>query len=122
MKRLIILLAVLVGACGGNEASPAIPLTGEALIVAGEDSYQRFCAACHGADLRGSDQGPSLLSIVYEPSHHSDFAFVSASKNGAPAHHWGFGDMPAIPGISDAEIGAVTAYVRSVQEAEGFDE
>ena len=122
MKRIIILLAVVASACGGTEASPAVVLTGEELLVAGEDSYRRFCAACHGADLRGSEQGPSFLSIVYEPNHHSDFAFVSASKDGVPAHHWQFGDMPAIPGISDDEITAVTAYVRSVQEAEGFDE
>lgn len=122
MKRLIILLAVVASACGATEASPAVPLTGEDLIVAGEDPYQSFCAACHGADLRGTAQGPSFLSIVYEPNHHSDFAFVNAAKNGVLAHHWQFGDMPAVPGISDDEIAAVTAYVRSVQEAEGFDE
>ncbi len=122
MKRLIILLAIVVSACGASEASPPTPLTGEDLLVAGKDSYRRYCAACHGADLRGSELGPSFLSIVYEPNHHSDFAFVSASKNGVTAHHWQFGDMPAIPGISDDEITAVTAYVRSVQESEGFDE
>ena len=122
MKRLVILLAIVASACGAMEASPATPLTGEDLLVAGEDSYRRFCAACHGTDLRGTEQGPSFLSIVYEPNHHGDFAFVSASKDGVPAHHWRFGDMPAIPGISDNEITAVTAYVRSVQEAEGFDE
>lgn len=122
MKRLILLLAVVASACGATEVSPAVPPTGEDLIIAGEDPYRRFCAACHGADLRGSSQGPSLLSIVYEPNHHGDFAFVSAAKHGVLAHHWQFGDMPAIPGISDHEIAAVTAYVRSVQEAEGFDE
>ncbi len=122
MKRLVILLAVMASACGATEASPLVTLTGEELLVAGEDSYKRFCAACHGADLRGTEQGPSFLSIVYEPNHHADFAFTSAAKNGVPAHHWTFGDMPAIPGISDDEIIAVTAHVRSVQEAEGFDE
>lgn len=122
MKRLIILLAVLASACGTTEASPLVTLTGEELLVAGETSFRQYCAACHGADLRGTDQGPSFLSIFYEPNHHGDFAFVSAAKNGVPAHHWRFGDMPAVPGITDDEIAAVTAYVRSVQEAEGFDE
>ena len=122
MKRLVILLAIVTSACGGTETSPIVSLVGEDLLVAGEESYGRFCAACHGVDLRGTTLGPSFLSIVYEPNHHADFAFASAAKNGVPAHHWEFGDMPAIPGISDNEIIAVTAYVRSVQEAEGFDE
>lgn len=121
MKRLVILLAIVASACGGTESSPIVSLVGEDLLVAGEDSYSRFCAACHGADLRGTTLGPSFLSIVYEPGHHADFAFASAAKNGVPAHHWPFGDMPAVPGISDEEIVAVTAYVRSVQESEGFE-
>jgi mono/diheme cytochrome c family protein len=122
MKRLVILLAVVASACGGAKTSPIAPLSGVDLLVVGEESYGRFCAACHGADLRGTALGPSFLSIVYEPNHHSDFAFVSASKNGVPAHHWRFGDMPPVPGITDDEITAVTAYVRSVQEAEGFEQ
>ncbi len=122
MKRLVILLAIVASACGGTETSPIVSLGVEDLLVAGEESYVRFCAACHGPDLRGTTLGPSFLSIIYEPNHHADFAFASAAKNGVPAHHWTFGDMPAIPGISDDEIAAVTAYVRSVQEAEGFDE
>lgn len=63
-----------------------------------------------------------MLSIIYEPSHHSDFAFTNAIENGAVAHHWEFGDMPPVAAITDDENVAVIAYVRSVQETEGFDE
>lgn len=121
MKRLITALVLTLTACGGVAESSA-PLEGDQLLAVGSDSYRTFCSACHGTDLRGTSQGPSLLSIVYEPNHHADFAFVSAVKNGVVAHHWGFGDMPAVTRITDQEISAVTAYVRSVQEAEGFDE
>jgi len=121
VKRLIILLVLTVSACGGTAESSA-PLAGDELLALGGDSYRTFCAACHGIDLRGTTLGPSFLSIVYEPNHHADFAFVSAAKNGVVAHHWGFGDMPAVPQITDQEITAVTAYVRSIQDSEGFDE
>lgn len=92
------------------------------MISAGAGYFQTYCAACHGVDLRGTTLGPSFLSIVYEPNHHGDFAFVSAAQNGVPAHHWSFGDMPPVPGISDDEITAVIKYVRNVQQTEGFEE
>ena len=59
---------------------------------------------------------------MYEPNHHGDDAFRSAIANGAAQHHWDFGDMEPIPGLSDDEVDAVIAYVRSVQEKEGFEQ
>ena len=75
----------------------------------------------HGADLRGTDKGPSHLSIVYEPNHHGDDAFRSAIVNGARQHHWNFGDMAAIPGLDDTQIDAVIDFIRSEQERQGFE-
>lgn len=112
---------LVASACGGVAESSA-PLADDELLALGSDSYRTFCSACHGTDLRGTTQGPSFLSVVYEPNHHADFAFASAAKNGVVAHHWGFGDMPPVARITDEEVAAVTAYVRSVQESEGFDE
>ena len=88
---------------------------------AGADVYAETCAACHGEDLRGTDRGPSHLSIVYEPGHHSDESFRSAILQGSPQHHWTFGDMPPVEGLDDDQIDAVIAYVREVQEREGFE-
>ena len=91
-------------------------------LALGAEVYEQSCASCHGADLRGTDKGPSHLSIVYEPNHHPDDAFRSAIVNGAPQHHWPFGDMPPVEGLSDDEVEAVIAFVRSEQQRLGFEQ
>jgi mono/diheme cytochrome c family protein len=89
----------------------------------GHETFQQRCAACHGTDLAGTGGGPSLRSIVYEPGHHSDDAFRRAVTSGSPQHHWGFGDMPPMgQGLSDEVIDEIVAYVRVVQEEDGFEE
>lgn len=120
LLSLALSLAVLGAACGGEPTS-AQPTAATADLAAGEVLYQAECAECHGSDLRGTDRGPSHLSVVYEPSHHSDAAFLLAVRNGAVAHHWNFGDMPPVEGLTDTEIADITAFVRSVQAQEGFE-
>ena len=83
--------------------------------------YAESCASCHGTDLRGTDKGPPHLSIVYEPDHHTDDSFRSAIANGAPQHHWSFGDMEPVEGLSDDDVEAVIAFVRAEQERQGFE-
>src|SRR5918998_3610531 len=90
-------------------------------LALGAEVYAQSCASCHGDDLRGTDRGPSHLSIVYEPGHHSDESFRAAIRDGAPQHHWRFGDMPPVEGLDHDQIDAVIAYVREVQEREGFE-
>ena len=113
-------LVLFAAACSGAPATsePAPP----AGSGAGADLYQSNCASCHGANLRGTDKGPSHLSIVYEPNHHSDDAFRSAILNGAQQHHWNFGDMAPITGLDNDAIDDVIAYVRSEQERQGFEQ
>lgn len=106
-----------IAACGGDDTSSDAVGTdpnGAAL-------YASNCASCHGADLRGTEIGPSHLSIVYEPNHHSDDAFRAATSRGAGQHHWDFGDMPPIAGLGDDEIDAIIAFVRAEQEEQGFE-
>lgn len=62
-----------------------------------------------------------MLSIVYEPDHHPDESFRSAVTNGVRAHHWDYGPMPMITGLSDAEVTAIIGYIRAAQEREGFE-
>lgn len=92
------------------------------LLELGSDAYRTFCATCHGTDLRGTEIGSSLRSIVYEPTRHDDAAFVVAIKEGAKAHHWDLNNMPRISAISDQEISAVIAYIRRIQNTEGFED
>lgn len=87
----------------------------------GEALYQESCAVCHGGDLRGTDLGPSQLSEVYEPGHHPDDSYRAAIAQGAVAHHWDFGDMPPVPGLTDDEVDAIIAFVREQQELHGFE-
>lgn len=117
----IICAAVLLGACG-SDATTEASTVGEGGVEPGAEVYASSCASCHGSDLRGSDKGPSHLSIVYEPNHHSDDSFRSAIANGAPQHHWGFGDMAPVKGLSDEDVDAVIAYIRAEQGRQGFEQ
>ncbi len=103
--------------------APAPPTTAAALVVPdGAAVYQQYCAECHGADLRGTDKGPSQLSIIYEPNHHGDFAYRVAIRDGTREHHWWFGDMPPVEGITDLEIEKVISFIRAEQERLGFEQ
>ena len=106
--------ALGVAACGSDDDEPAQDSAGAVL-------YASNCASCHGSDLRGTDRGPSHLSVVYEPSHHGDEAFRSAVENGSRQHHWTFGDMQPVDGLSSDDVDEIVKYVRAVQEAEGFE-
>jgi mono/diheme cytochrome c family protein len=87
----------------------------------GHRIFNAKCAACHGANAAGQDgAGPPLVHRIYEPSHHGDAAFLLATRNGVRAHHWDFGSMLPVEGITDAEIGYVTRYVRELQAANGI--
>jgi mono/diheme cytochrome c family protein len=122
---LIVVVVVGVVAFGDSPTDEdlrnGVPAQNPSLVAAGEPLYRANCASCHGSDLRGTSTGPSHLSIVYVPSHHGDVTFALAARNGVQSHHWGFGDMPPVPGLSDGDLAAITAYVRSVQRVEGFE-
>ena len=87
----------------------------------GRALFDANCTECHGQNALGSVRGPSLLHRIYEPSHHSDLAFLLAVRKGVRAHHWKYGNMPAIDGISDNEVVQITAYVRALQRANGIN-
>lgn len=115
---LSLVTAIFMAACGDTQANETEQVGDPKL---GEPLYAQNCASCHGADLKGTDLGPSHLSIVYEPNHHGDNAFRSAVANGAPQHHWGFGDMLPVSGLSASEVDSIIAYVRKQQRTWGFD-
>ena len=87
----------------------------------GKPTYEQHCSSCHGGALQGTaDKGPPLLHRIYEPSHHADAAFQLAVKSGSRAHHWKFGDMAPVPGVSPDEVAHITAYVRMMQRKAGI--
>jgi len=103
-------------------ASQAALSTGGSATTTQEGAalFAMNCAACHGSDAAGSDKGPPLVHKIYEPSHHNDGSFYRAVHQGVRRHHWSFGDMPPVPGVSDAEVGQIIAYVRDLQRAAGI--
>lgn len=85
----------------------------------GQAAFAANCAGCHGPAALGTAQGPPLVHIYYEPAHHADAAIRLAVRRGVRAHHWGFGDMPPVQGLTEEEVGQIIAYVRWLQREAG---
>ncbi len=92
-----------------------------ALAAQGEVVFQGTCAACHAANLAGTENGPPLVVKAYRTAMHSDFAISSAINNGVVAHHWRFGSMPPQDNIAPEEVEQVIAYIREMQAANGIE-
>ncbi|MBZ0127656.1 MAG: cytochrome c [Rhodobacteraceae bacterium] len=141
MKRNILIAVAIIAAAGiwwltraevapaSDEAKPAgapiveviVPeLTGLAAI--GETAFNAKCAECHGQNAAGNDQaGPPLVHKIYEPGHHGDAAFLMAAQNGVQSHHWRFGNMAPVEGVTPGDVKAIIAYVRTLQRANGIN-
>ena len=119
LTTLLVAVAAGIAACGGGATDAPADATGD--VAAGASLYAANCAACHGEDLSGTDQGPPFLDDVYEPSHHGDAAFQLAVARGVQPHHWDFGPMPAIPSLTEQQVADITAFVRQEQRAAGIE-
>ena len=111
------LVTLVLSACGGSK--PATGLA-DASTLDGRILYAANCALCHGTDLKGTPQGPPLLDAIYRPGHHADAAFLYAVRNGVKPHHWNFGPMPPVPGLTDQQVAAIVAFVRGEQQTVGI--
>ncbi|MEI2808262.1 c-type cytochrome [Albidovulum sp.] len=99
-----------------------LPATLSARAEAGRRVFDATCATCHGEAASGRrGYGPPLVHPIYESSHHADTAFLRAAQQGAPAHHWDFGDMPPQPAVTPADVADMLAYVRELQRANGIN-
>tara|TARA_R110000751_G_scaffold64680_2_gene132769 strand:+ start:1038 stop:1472 length:435 start_codon:yes stop_codon:yes gene_type:complete len=88
----------------------------------GQRAYEVNCAACHGANAAGQEGvAPPLVHKIYEPGHHGDESFQRAAAMGVQAHHWRFGDMPPVEGITRADVSFIIAYIRELQRANGIN-
>lgn len=121
-----LLAAVLLAACGGEGASgvEADPIA--ARIALGEQVYQANCAECHGVNLEGEadwklqgDDGQFRApphDVTGHTWHHDDAYLIESIRLGGarlPADI-GLSNMPAYDGVlSEAEIAAVLAYIKS---------
>lgn len=108
-------------ACSQGESQPqsateAVP----AELQSGEQKFVANCSACHGVGGVGTKQGPPLVHKIYEPNHHGDAAFQRAAANGVQSHHWEFGNMPKIPGVTSSDVELIVKYVRWLQKQAGI--
>ena len=88
----------------------------------GRQTFDAKCASCHGANAVGQDGvAPPLIHMIYEPGHHGDESFQRAVAMGVRAHHWPFGDMPAVKGLTRRDVTKVVAYIRELQRVNGID-
>ncbi|MCY3923533.1 MAG: cytochrome c [Chloroflexi bacterium] len=138
IMRMVALVALLscipvLVACGGDDdgeyessqthethdSAPSSVTEGEhsEAGLAGEKLFTANCSMCHGTNASGTSQGPPLVHEIYEPGHHGNASFVIAVARGVRAHHWDFGNMPAVEGLSIDEIHQVICYVRELQLA-----
>ncbi len=122
LTTLIVLsFAVLLSSCDREESWPRIPGPEfKADVFVGEDLFAANCARCHGAALTGTGNAPSLLDKVYRPDHHGDLAFYLAVSKGVKQHHWNFGDMPPVAGLTGEDVANIVAFVRLEQQKTGF--
>ena len=86
----------------------------------GAELFAANCSECHGPTAGGSSQGPPLVDKIYEPGHHADFSFIRAVEVGSAQHHWSFGDMEPVPGLSPEDVNKIICYVRELQYANGI--
>ena len=88
----------------------------------GKLGFEAKCASCHGVNAAGKDGlAPPLIHKIYEPSHHGDESFQRAVAVGVQAHHWRFGNMPAIEGLTTGDVTMIIAYIRELQRANGIN-
>lgn len=106
-------LAAMTATGAGN--TPKVPFT----YSVGLKKFQTLCSGCHGKWGHGTKQGPPLMHAYYKPSHHNDSTFYRAARKGVKAHHWKFGDMPKVKGITTEDMDAIIPLVRWLQRENG---
>ena len=104
-----------------DSGSPSGPVLSETALQ-GESVFNANCSLCHGVNVAGTTQGPTLIDRIYHPGHHADLSFRFAVNQGVRAHHWRFGDMPSVPNVTESEVEQIICYVRELQRFHGIFE
>ncbi|MGE0129487.1 MAG: PQQ-dependent dehydrogenase, methanol/ethanol family [Blastocatellales bacterium] len=115
-KKTIITLLFLLAAAGylirfetiSNDAAAQSVQAGDpGVIEAGKRHYEARCAACHGADGKGGERGPDIISPERARRRSAD-DLSELIRKGIPA-----AGMPAFP-LPEREMRELVAFVRSL--------
>ena len=107
---------------GGPIVQVVLPAALTAEQELGKTIFEAKCAVCHAVNAVGQEGvAPPLVHKIYEPSHHGDEAFQRAVALGVRGHHWTFGDMPPVDGLTRGDVKLVVAYIRALQRENGIN-
>ena len=99
---------------GPNFPQQQRPLADAAVLARGKGLYGANCAACHGIDLRGGQQGgPNLLRSQTLLSDKAGELVIPIVRGGRPTPPAGMPPMPAFP-FPDDDIKSIAEYLHSV--------
>ena len=121
---LCLVVPVLLAACGQSGAGTESeePAYSSELVSQGEGQYQATCSACHGADGQGVENlGVSLVDSQFVRDN-TDAELLEYVKVGRavddPLNTTGIAMPPkgGNPALTDDQITAIIAYIRSIQE------
>ena len=88
----------------------------------GKLAFEAKCTSCHGTNAAGRDGvAPPLVHIIYESNHHGDESFQRAVAMGVQAHHWSFGNMPVVEGLTRGDVKMIIKYIRELQRENGIN-
>ena len=117
-------------ACRAPASTASIVTTKAISSLEGHALFTAHCAPCHGAT--GGGKGPAAIALEVAPRDflHERFRYVS-TLNGVPTDEdladsirYGrrFGEMPASPQLTDAEVRTLAEYIREIQRLGWLDE
>jgi len=108
-------------ASGAPMVTVSLPVLGDE-AAASKLAFNENCVACHGENAAGREGiGPPLVHAIYRPGHHADVAFELAAMNGVRSHHWTFGSMPPVDGVTEDDVRNITIYIRALQRENGIN-
>jgi mono/diheme cytochrome c family protein len=113
------MLLLGVRAAGAQTPVPRPPGVTDSAIAWGKALFHGSanCAACHGAEARGTDDAPPLTGALWLHGPGTYDWLVEQIKSGIPAHKTLSGKpmpMRGWSGMPDSDVRAVAAYVWSI--------
>jgi cytochrome c oxidase cbb3-type subunit III len=104
---------------GPNFPQQQRPLADAAILGRGKGLYESNCAACHGIDLRGGQQGgPNLLRSQTLLSDKAGELVIPIVRGGRPTPPAGMPPMPAFS-FPDDDVKAIAEYLHGVLKQAG---